>query len=64
MIKNFDKIFPTYLVHCLSWYGINNILGLIETTEKELLRIPNFGKKSLAKVKDFLEQNNLSLRKE
>ena len=43
--------------------NINNIEELISKTEQELMRIPNFGKKALAELKQALTKRNLSLSK-
>lgn len=54
-------ISDTSIINCLEWDNIYYVWDLITKTEKELLKIPHFGKKSLDKVKEFLERNDLSL---
>lgn len=41
--------------HCLSQLGIKTIGDLLKKKETDLLRIPNFGKKSLAELRLNLE---------
>ena len=47
--------------NCLKAEGIYTIELLIQQTETDLLRIPNFGKKSLAEVKARLAERDLQL---
>jgi len=47
--------------NCLRAEGINTIGELLTHNEQNLLRIPNFGKKSLAQVKDWLVTYDLKL---
>ena len=41
--------------------GIETFSDLMKLSEKELLQLRNFGKKSLAEINEFLESKNLSL---
>ncbi len=50
--------------HCLKREGIETVGELIARTEAELLNIPNFGKKSIEKVRERLAERNLKLRGE
>ena len=47
--------------NCLATENIKYVGDLVQRTETELLRIPNFGKKSLDEVKETLATYNLSL---
>jgi DNA-directed RNA polymerase subunit alpha len=47
--------------NCLKAERIMLIGDLVTKTEQELLKTPNFGKKSLAEIKEVLTQHNLSL---
>ena len=46
---------------CLKSENILYIGNLIQHTEKELLLLPNLGKKSLTEIKDVLASHQLSL---
>lgn len=48
--------------NCLAREGIKTIADLVGRTEEELMRIPNFGVKSLATVNARLKRNDLHLR--
>jgi DNA-directed RNA polymerase subunit alpha len=48
---------------CLEAEKIYTINDLINKHEYELKQIPNFGKKSLKEVKDFLSENDLCLKR-
>lgn len=52
---------PIRPANCLKKMGIKTIGQLIETPETELLKIRNFGEKSLQEIKDKLAQLGLSL---
>ncbi len=47
--------------NCLKAENIHYIGDLIQKSEEELLKTPNFGKKSLAEIKNVLSTMNLSL---
>jgi len=47
---------------CLKYENITTIGQLCDKTKVELLRIPNFGRKSLREVQDFLGTYGLTLR--
>lgn len=49
-------------INALLWNKIYTISDLIERTPYDLLKLRNFGKKSLIKVEDFLKQYNLKLK--
>ena len=68
--QDLTNYFPFYvnirIINSLKWsHGINNkhiLIGdIIRCSEHELLRIPNFGHKSLKKLKSFLHNFGLSL---
>lgn len=44
--------------------GIKHINELCSVSERELIRCPNFGKRSLAKIKNVLAERGLTLRDE
>jgi DNA-directed RNA polymerase alpha subunit len=46
---------------CLKQAGINTISELARKTENDLLKLKNFGRKSLYEVKELLSNHNLSL---
>lgn len=48
--------------NCLSNDGIVHVGELIQKSEAEMLRTPNFGRKSLNEIKEVLAQLELSLR--
>lgn len=48
-------------LNCFKWMDIETVSQLIRVRETDLLKIRNFGKKSLREVKTFLEGLNLSL---
>jgi DNA-directed RNA polymerase alpha subunit len=47
--------------NCLNAEGIYYIGDLVQRTESELLKTPNFGKKSLEEIKEALASRGLSL---
>jgi DNA-directed RNA polymerase subunit alpha len=47
--------------NCLRAAGIEKIYELVQKTEDELLKTKNFGRKSLAEIKETLQQLNLGL---
>ena len=47
--------------NCLKTININNIGELVRKTENDLLKAPNFGKKSLNEIKEKLSELGLSL---
>ncbi|MCL6471708.1 MAG: DNA-directed RNA polymerase subunit alpha [Firmicutes bacterium] len=48
--------------NCLKREGINTVQQLVEQTESDLMKIRNFGAKSIEEVKDKLHQLGLSLK--
>ncbi|WP_459130064.1 DNA-directed RNA polymerase subunit alpha [Guggenheimella bovis] len=48
--------------NCLKRAGINTIEELLSKTEEEMMKVRNLGKKSLAEIKEKLEEIGLSLR--
>ncbi|BBA85241.1 DNA-directed RNA polymerase subunit alpha [endosymbiont of Sipalinus gigas] len=48
-------------LNCLKSKNINLLGDLIQKNENELLKIPNFGKKSLSEINNILNKYNLSL---
>jgi DNA-directed RNA polymerase alpha subunit len=45
--------------NCLAWLGLARIGDLVQLTESDLLRTPNFGRKCLSEVRSLLESANL-----
>ncbi len=69
-IKDIDPVLLKYVEelnltarssNCLKAVNIRHIGELVQKTENELLRAPNFGKKSLTEIKDKLSELGLSL---
>ncbi|MEA3485397.1 MAG: DNA-directed RNA polymerase subunit alpha [Candidatus Aerophobetes bacterium] len=54
----------TVSLNALKSYGIRKIRDLLKKNARELLKIENFGKKSLEKVRKRLTEHNLSLAEE
>ncbi|HUZ49535.1 MAG TPA: DNA-directed RNA polymerase subunit alpha [Candidatus Dormibacteraeota bacterium] len=48
--------------NCLKRAGISKISELLDLTEDEIMKMRNFGKKSLDEIKQVLEERGLSLR--
>jgi DNA-directed RNA polymerase subunit alpha len=48
--------------NCLKRAGISKVSELLDMTEDEIIKMRNFGKKSLDEIKQVLEERNLSLR--
>jgi DNA-directed RNA polymerase subunit alpha len=48
--------------NCLKRAGINKVSELLDMTEDEIIKMRNFGKKSLDEIKQVLEERGLSLR--
>jgi len=46
--------------NCLVQHGVKRVLDLVNMPEEEVLKIKNFGRKSLTEVKEAIETNNLS----
>lgn len=40
--------------NCLTWHDLRTIGDLVEKTQSELLRLPNFGRKSLRELEEAL----------
>lgn len=59
-IEELDFSVRTY--NCLKKAGITNVQGLVEQSERDLMNIRNFGRKSLTEVKDKLDTMGLNLR--
>ena len=57
-----DCEFSLRTYNCLKKGKINNIGELLQKTEKDLVKIRCFGKKSLTEVKDFLKSLGLQLK--
>jgi DNA-directed RNA polymerase subunit alpha len=49
--------------NCLKRAGISKVSELLDMTEDEIIKMRNFGKKSLDEIKQVLEERGLSLRK-
>ncbi len=54
--------FSARTINCLKRVGVEKVAQLVQMTEKELLEIRHFGKKSLQEVKRRLAECGLSLR--
>ena len=62
LLKPVDELELTVRsANCLKAEAIYYIGDLVQRTETELLRTPNFGKKSLTEIKDVLAQHGLEL---
>jgi DNA-directed RNA polymerase subunit alpha len=48
--------------NCLKRAGISKVSELLDMTEDEIIKMRNFGKKSLDEIKQVLEERNLALR--
>ncbi len=48
--------------NCLKRAGISKVSELLDMSEDEIIKMRNFGKKSLDEIKQVLEERNLSLR--
>ena len=46
-------------VNCLKAIGVNTIKDLVQKTEPEMLKLKNFGKKSLSEIKKVLASMGL-----
>lgn len=57
-----NLLFSVRAHNCLVGAGIITISQLLEKTEDDLKKLPNFGKLSLKDVVETLKANNLSLR--
>lgn len=51
--------FTTRTLNCLNAEGITTVKQLIKKHPKDLLKIPNLGKKSFDEIEQFLKQHNL-----
>lgn len=61
-----DLEFSVRTRNCFKNAGIETVFDLLGKTERELLSIPNFGVRSLAEVKEFLNeyrQTRVAIRK-
>jgi DNA-directed RNA polymerase subunit alpha len=61
IMKVEDMEFSVRCSNCLRMSQIHTIADLVRFTEDELLKVKNFGKKSLSELKDVLASMNLSL---
>lgn len=61
-IEELDLSVRSY--NCLKRAGINTVHELTNKTEAEMMKVRNLGKKSLAEVKNKLDELNLDLRSE
>ena len=50
--------------NCLKREGVETVGDLIARSEAELMKIPNFGRKSIEEVRERLAKSNLKLRGE
>ena len=53
--------FDMRVLRAMYYLGIQTIRDLVKCSEGEILRTPNFGRKSVNQVKKFLLNNNLKL---
>ena len=56
-----DLVFSVRTDNCLKFEGIVYIGDLVQKTEDEMLRLPNFGRRSLNEIKEVLAQMELNL---
>ncbi len=62
LIKEIEGLeFSVRAHNCLKGAGIKRVFNLVNATEEELLKIKNFGRKSLREVKEILGAFNLRL---
>lgn len=62
LMKNIDDLELTVRSqNCLKNFGITTVWALIQMNHADLLKIDNFGKKSLTEINDVLVRMNLSL---
>jgi DNA-directed RNA polymerase subunit alpha len=54
--------FSVRTYNCFKRYDILTLEHLIQYTEKDLIKLRNFGKKGLIEVLSFLEEHGLSLK--
>ena len=59
-LTKFNLSVRTY--NCFKRYEIKTLDDLIQYTEKDLMKLRNFGKKGLIEIKNLLEEYNLSLK--
>jgi DNA-directed RNA polymerase subunit alpha len=59
-INNWDISVRCY--NMLKYEGVRTLGDLTEKTAAELLRAPNFGKVSLAEIRQFLAEHGLKLK--
>ena len=57
-----NLLFTNRVANCLKNEKILRISKLINMTENDLMRLPNFGKLSMKDVKETLKEHNLSLK--
>ena len=62
MLRIDDLELSVRTINCLKMRGINTLGALTAWSEKELLRIKNFGQRCLNEVNEMLSQFDLSLR--
>lgn len=62
MSIEFSSIFSIRTSNCLKWScNIHTWEDLVKNTTDDLLKTPNFGRKSLNEITDFLKQYNMEL---
>lgn len=63
LLCNIGDLPITHRVYnCLTVEGIRTIGDLVKCTENDLLRLPNFGRKSLRELKETLAEHKLTLK--
>ncbi|GAB4225000.1 MAG: DNA-directed RNA polymerase subunit alpha [Francisella sp.] len=63
LLKSIDELKVTARsLNCLKSLNIKSIGDLVQNTEQDLLKAPNFGKKSLIEIKEKLSEMGLSLK--
>ena len=61
-LKSIDELeFSVRANNCLVGAGIKRVIDLVNMTEEDILRIKNFGRKSLREVKEILSAFSLHL---
>jgi len=61
-VEELDLNYPARAVNCLRAESIETVGQLITHSERDLLKIPNLGRKSIEDIKQALSKINLSLR--
>jgi hypothetical protein len=63
LLTEFELYLSSRCLLCLSWAKIKTVGDLLQCTQEDLLKIRNFGKKSLSEIMYFLDSTGLYLKK-